>query len=264
MGERVRRSTWMLVSGALLLVVFLVVAVVLWIGADQRRSDNVAGFARAPVGCDTTLDFEATGTFVLYVETSGEFDTLAGECDAAERYDRDRDDVPSPDLVLTDPSGAALELTDAEGPDYDVDGFVGTGFRSVDIVEPGDHVLTVAPTGGDPFAVAVGRSPDEGVALLRGGAIAAAIVGLVLGGLLIVLGSRRSPTPPQPVVPWTPSGAGWPASPPGFPAPPPTTGATGPPAAPPPGSLEPPAPPALPAPPRTGDGDSPWGPPSPD
>ena len=65
--------------------------------SGERRSDNVAAFARAPVGCDTTLDFEATGTFVLYIETSGEFDQLAGECDADRRYDRDPDDVP--DLI---------------------------------------------------------------------------------------------------------------------------------------------------------------------
>lgn len=259
MGERGGRSIWMLVTGAVLLVACLVVAVVLWTGADQRRSDNVAGFARAPVGCDTTLDFDATGTFVLYVETSGEFDTLPGECDAAEQYDRDPDDIPSPDLVLTDPSGAALDLTDADEADYDVDGFVGNAYRSVDIAEPGDHVLTVAPTGGAPFAVAVGRSPDDGVALLRGGAIAVAIAGLVIGGLLLVLGSRRAPSSPQPTAPWSPSGTGWPSSPPGFPAPPPTTGATGPPVAAPPESA-PPAPPSVP--PRIGDGGSPWGPPA--
>jgi hypothetical protein len=260
MGERGGRRTWMLVTGAVVLVAFLVVAVALWLGADQRRSDNVAGFARAPVGCDTTLDFDATGTFVLYVETSGELDTLAGECDAAERYERDPDDVPSPELVLVDPSGDPLELTDADEATYDVDGYVGTAFRSVDITEPGDHVLTVAPTGGDPFAVAVGRAPDDGVALLRGGAIAAAIVGLVIGGLLLVLGSRRSPLPPQPSAPWSPSETAWPSSPPGFPAPPPTTGATGPPGAP-SESFVPPAAPSVP--PRTGAGDSPWGPPSP-
>jgi hypothetical protein len=123
----------------------------------------------------------------------------------------------------------------------------------VQIDTPGDHVLTVASTEGEPFALAVGRSPDDGVALLRWGAGAAAIAGLVLGGLFLVLGSRRSPAPIAPDSPWTPDDGGWPSSPPGFPVPPPTTGATGP-----AGPLGPP----LVAPPDVDHG-SPWGPPLP-
>ena len=218
----------MIVVGAVLLVVLLATAVVLWIAAGDRTGDNVAGFARAPVGCDTTLDFEATGTFVLYVETTGELDQVAGACDAALRYDRDADDVPRVELVLRDNDGAEVELRDSADVAYDVDGFVGTAVYDVQIVTPGDHVLTVAPTDGDAFAISVGRSPDEGVAALRWGAIVAAIGALVAGGLFLVLGSRRPPATVAPPAPWTPDGRGWPASPPGFPVPPPTTGATGP------------------------------------
>ena len=243
MAERAGRRGWMLMVGVLLLVGFLGVGVALWIGAGERRSDNVASFARAPVGCDTTLDFEVAGTFVLYTETSGEFDRLAGECDADRRYDRDPQDVPDLVLTMLDPDGEPVEFGEADPVGYDVDGFVGTATRSVQIVTPGDHVLTVAPTAGDPFAVAVGRSPDEGVTLLRTGAAVAAIVGLVLGGVFLVLGSRRGPTPSAPVAPWTPDARGWPASPPGFPVPPPTTGATAP-AGPP--LAAPPSPPSSP------------------
>jgi hypothetical protein len=219
----------MLMLGVVLLVGLAVVSVALWIASGDRRADNVAGFARAPVGCDTTLDFEATGSFVLYIETSGEFPELAGACEAELVYDRDADDVPQLDLTLLDPNGDELDLDDAGDDRYDVDGFVGSAAHTVQIETPGDHVLTVAPTGGDAFAVAIGRSPDEGVALLRWGAVAAAISGLLLGGLFLVLGSRRPPTPPARPAPWSPDGRGWPASPPGFPVPPPTTGATGPP-----------------------------------
>ena len=239
----------MLVAGVVVLVVMLGAAVALWVASGERRSDNVANFARAAVGCDTTLDFEATGTFVLYIETSGEFDQLAGACDADRRYDRDPDDVPDLDLVLLDPNGEPLELDEADADAYDVDGFVGTAALTVEIETPGDHVLTVVPTGGAPFAVAVGRSSDQGVALLRWGAIAAAIAGLVVGGLLLVLGSRSKPGPVAPAAPWSPEGAPWPASPPGFPAPPPTTGAIGPPGPPRssgPSSWAPPTPPSLP------------------
>lgn len=250
MPERARRSGWMLLVGVLVLVVSIGAAVALWVASGERRADNVAAFARAPVGCDTTLDFEATGTFVLYVETSGEIDQLAGACEAELRFDRDINDVPVLGAALVDPNGDEIDLDDlgdADAVSYDVDGFVGSAARTVQIDTPGDHVLTVAPTEGDPFAVAVGRSPDEGVALLRWGAAAAAIVGLVVGGLFLVLGSRRSPAPMTPAALWTPDGRGWPSSPPGFPIPPPTTGATGPPQATTP-DFDPP---------------SPWGPPPP-
>ncbi len=248
MPEQARRSGWMLLVGVLVLVGSIGAAIALWVASGERRTDNVAGFARAPVGCDTTLDFEATGTFVLYVETTGEFDRLAGACDAELRFDRDVGDVPALGATLVDPNGDEIDLGDLDDGDavsYDVGGFVGSAVHTVQVDTPGDHVLTVATTEGAPFAVAVGRSPDDGVALLRWGAAAAAIVGLVFGGLLLVLGSRRSPPPIGPTGPWTPDGRGWPSSPPGFPIPPPTTGATGPPLA------------AAP----DADQQSPWGPP---
>lgn len=254
MPERARRRGWMLVVGVVLVVVLVGVAVALWFASGQRRADNVAGFARAPVGCDTTLDFEVTGTFVLYVETSGEFDQLAGACGAEPRYDRDIADLPVVDVTLVDSNGDVIDLDDlgdADQVSYDVDGFVGSAARTVEIDTPGDHVLAIAPTEGAPFAVAVGRSPDDGVALLRWGAVAAAIVGLVLGGLFLVLGSRRSPAPIGPADAWTPDGRAWPSSPPGFPVPPPTTGAIGP--------AGPAGPPSV----ATPDADqrSPWAPP---
>lgn len=262
--ERVGRPGWMLVAGVVVLVGMLGAAVALWVASGERRSDNVANFARAPAGCDTTLDFEATGTFVLYIETTGEYEELAGECSADRRYDRNPDDLPELSVVLVDPNGRPLDVDDT-GPDaYDVDGFVGTAARSVEIETPGDHVLTVAPTAGDPFAVALGRSPDQGVALLRWVAGAAAIAGLLIGGVLLVLGSRRNPTPAAPAAPWSPEGQGWPASPPGFPTPPPTTGASSPPGPPPPPQPAPDSDPITPAllgseePPR-----SPWAPPPP-
>ena len=264
MTERAGRRGWMLALGVLVIVGALGAAVAMWIAGTNREADNVAGFARAPVGCDTTLDFQSTGTFLLYAETTGRFGELAGACDAPPRYDRNADDVPAVEVTLRDPDGDVIDLDDAGAVDYDIDGFVGTSIGEVQIQSVGDHVLTVEPVGGDTFAVAVGRPPDQGVALLRWGAVSAAIGGLLLGGLLLVLGSRRPPVTPEPVAPWTPDGGGWPSSPPGFPVPPPTTGATGPPGPPrtppapaPPSS--PPAPPVTPAPPASDP--SPWGPP---
>lgn len=261
MTERAGRRGWMLALGVIVIVAALGAAVAMWVSGTNREADNVAGFARAPVGCDTTLDFESTGTFLLYVETSGRFDDLAGACDAPAQYDRDADDVPAVELTLRDPNGDVIELDESDGVDYDVDGFVGRSIAEVEIETEGDHVLTVAPTEGDAFAVAVGRRPDQGVALLRWGAVGAALAGLVVGGLLLVLGSRRPPVTPAPSAPWTPDGGGWPSSPPGFPVPPPTTGATGPagpPAARPPMPAPPGSPPTPASPPPA---PSPWGPP---
>lgn len=258
MTERAGRRGWMLALGVLVIVGSLGAAVAMWIAGTDREADNVAGFARAPVGCDTTLDFESTGTFLLYVETSGQFGALAGACDVPSRDDRDADDVPVVEVTLRDPDGDVIDLDESVEVDYDIDGFVGRSIGEVQIESEGDHVLTVAPVDGETFAVAVGRPPDQGVALLRWGAVAAAIGGLLLGGLLLVLGSRRPPLTPAPAAPWTPDGGGWPSSPPGFPVPPPTTGATGPagPAVPPPMPVPPTSPPA-PAPQTP----SPWGPP---
>jgi hypothetical protein len=258
MTERAGRRGWMLALGVLVIVGSLGAAVAMWIAGTDREADNVAGFARAPVGCDTTLDFESTGTFLLYVETSGQFGALAGACDVPSRYDRDADDVPVVEITLRDPDGDVIDLDESADVAYDIDGFVGRSIGEVQIESEGDHVLTVAPVEGETFAVAVGRPPDQGVALLRWGALAAAIGGLLLGGLLLVLGSRRPPVTPAPAAPWTPDGGGWPSSPPGFPVPPPTTGATGP--------AGPPVPPPMPVPPTSPPAPapqtpSPWGPP---
>lgn len=263
MTERVGRRGWMLALGVLVIVGSLGAAVAMWIAGTEREADNVAGFARAPVGCDTTLDFESTGTFLLYAETTGRFGELAGACNAPLRYDRNADDVPAVEVTVRDPDGDVIDLDDSGVVDYDIDGFVGTSIGEVQIESEGDHVLTVAPVGGEAFAVAVGRQPDQGVALLRWGAVAAAIGGLLLGGLLLVLGSRRPPVTPAPAAPWTPDGGGWPSSPPGFPVPPPTTGATGPAGSPasPPAPAPPSSPPAPVPPTPTPQGPPPWGPP---
>lgn len=248
-----------------MLVGFLALGVGLWIAADGRYEDNVAAFARAPVGCETTLEFERTGEFVLYIETTGEIDDLGGDCDLTPRYDRDATGLPQPELTLRDPDGNELDLDSTGGVDYDTGEFVGTAYRLVDIADEGDHVLVVGPVDGEAFAMSIGGDPRDSVALLRSGALAAVIVGLIGGGILLVLGSRRPTSEHAAPAPWQPStvdGQGWPTGPPGFPAPPPTTGATGP--AGPPLLAPPPAAPPHSPPARPPGSGSPWSPPSPD
>lgn len=243
MSEHAGRRVWMIVVGAIVLVVTVVASALLWSAGGRRLDDNVAGFARAPGGCDTTLDFDRTGEFVLFVETTGSFDDLVGECAADTTYDREPSDELRPDLTLVDPNGDQLALDDVDGDGYDADGFVGTSYQRVQIETPGDHILTVGSSDGAAFAIAIGHDPNEGVALLHWASIATALVGIVLTGVLLVLGSRRTAVAQAPPAPWTPEAAAWPPSPPGFPIPPPTTGAAGPgrPAVgPPPTSVSPP------------------------
>jgi hypothetical protein len=229
MSERGSRRGWMLVLGVVILLVGIVGAGALWFAADARLDDNVAGLARAPSGCATTLDFDRTGEFTVFVETTGSLDDLAGDCAADTVYDRD--DVADPVVVLVDPDGAEIEIQSTDGEDYDSGGFSGSSIGTIQIDVPGDHVLTV-PADGAQFVIAVGGDPNAGVAPLRWGAVLLFIVALVVAGILLVLGSRRThDTVDSDAAPWQPGALtppSWPVGPPGFPAPPPTTGAVGP------------------------------------
>lgn len=235
-----------LVVGAVVLVGCLVAGAVLWVIGGQRRDDAVADLARAPVGCDTTLDFDRAGEFLVFVETRGTLDDIAGDCGAPGPYDLDGEE-PEVRLTLRDADGVEVDLDPARGIEYDSGGYTGELERRVTIAEPGDHVLTVESDTDAVFAVAVGRDPNDGVTLLRWAALGAVIAGLLVGGLLLVLGSRRSGVSSGPEEPWRPdagSDAGWPVGPPGFPPPPPTTGASAP-GGRPPWSTSPPSPPTA-------------------
>jgi len=262
---RSARGRTQLIVGAVTLVGLLVVGLVLWFVGGARLESNVENLARAPVGCDTTLDFDSDGSFLVFVETSGRLDEVSGDCESSGDYDLGDVDPPSVTLSLRDPEGNTVDLDTASGSDYDVGGFVGVVDRSVVIERPGDHVLTVESSTNAPFAVAVGRDPYAGVAMLRWGAVGAVIIGLLIGGLLLVLGSRRTDDEPDEDAAWrpaSPTGPGlpdWPVGPPGFPPPPPTTGATGPAGVPGIPTAPPSKPRSSPRRPETGSG---WGPPS--
>jgi len=240
----------MLVLGAIVLVGGLIGAGALWYAGAQRLDDNVAGFARAPSGCSTTLDFQRTGEFRLYAETTGRLNGLAGDCSASTDYDRG--EIDNPQLTLVGPDNATIDVSDTPDVSYDAGGFRGASVGAVQIGSVGTYVLTVVPDGAQ-FVIAVGGDPNDGVAPLRWGAVGLAVVALVVGGLLLVLGSRRPPTEVlTPTSTWEPTGSTptWPVGPPGFPAPPPTTGATA------------PAGPPVVAPQAVAPPDSAWGPPS--
>lgn len=231
-----RRSLLATVLALAIIAAGIVAAIVLFTAASRRYDDNVAGFARAPVGCDTTLGFDRAGEYVLYLETTGHIDELDGSCDLADSYDRASVGLPRPTLVLraADADDADdVDLAPTAGVDYDTGDFVGTAYRLADVPAAGDYVLTVDDDSDpEPYAIAVGLDPAAGVAALRWAALGALLAGLVIGGAVFAIGARRrQPPPPAPDdtwSPWAPAPTGpfgdpgaraWPQSPPVHPPP---------------------------------------------
>jgi hypothetical protein len=230
-----RPRRWMDVLAALVVIAAVIAALVLWRGAAARYDDNVDAFARAPVGCDTTLDFDRAGEFVIYLETTGNVDGLGGDCDPAVDYARASDGLPQPALRLRSAEGRDVELSSTAGVDYDTGSFVGTPYRLADVPATGSYVLTVDDETDEPYAVAVGGDPGDGVAVLRWSAAAVLVAGLAVGLVLVALARRRRSDPFSPDALWAdtawaptatsgPQYAGWPQGPPGLTVEPPPSG----------------------------------------
>jgi hypothetical protein len=240
-----------LAAGIVVLIVGLPAAAGLWYSAGQRQADAVRNFARAPVGCDTTLNFEVAGEFLVFVETEGEIGGVTGSCGAPGAFGQSGtpQDLPPVRLVLTAPDGTDVALATRTGVDYDADGSSGQMIRAFVVESPGEHVMRVESTNDSEraiFAIAIGRDPNEGMQPLRLGAIAAGAAVLAVGLLLIAM-SRRRGAPEAAVL-----AAPWPTSPPTsrpgqpgqtvIPGQPPFTTPTTPPSAP-----SPSAPPEMPS-----------------
>jgi hypothetical protein len=237
---------WARVLGLLALIAGVLGAAGLWWAAERRYDDAVGDLAPAPAGCDTTLDFDRTGTFTFFLESKGELEELAGDCErAAGAYELDGEESPRVQLTLVDAEGEELDLDRADGPSYDRNGSAGEGIRVVDIDDAGEYVLTVESES-DEVVVRVGRDPAAGVGGLRLGAVAALVIGVGLGIAGLVAGRRRDLGEPRPMATET-----WPQIPARPPIAPPTMGGPTPPYATPPGGrpLPPPTYP-QPTPPR--------------
>ncbi len=217
--------------------------------ADGAKNDTVAGFARAPVGCTTTLEFEKRATFTLFVETKGTALDVGGDCEGnGAAYDRGDDDLPRVTLTMTDDNDDEVSMTKSDAYSYSTKDFKGQAIEQVKIDRPGTYRLTVASDDTD-FAIAVGGDPetDSGTLQALGGGVA--LAGLVIGAILVVLGlrKRRGPSTPAPNgLPWAPQPPATmpdyvaPAAAPVYPSPPTVAS---PPSPPPP---PPPPPPAAP------------------
>lgn len=242
------RRTGLIAAGALVLAAGIATGVVMFVASGQHYDEAVQNLARAPVGCTTSLEFADAGTFIVYVETVGTIGEVRGDCpNTDDDYEFRGDDLPDVDVVLVDESGDEVDLDDFDGTDYDAAGFVGTAIATVDIEEPGDFEITVT-SDDDDFVIAIGKDPKDSANTLRTNGLIAAIAGLVLGGLLLVLGLRRKGSPPAPPAPPAPS-YGYPPA--GMTMQPPPA------AAPPTAPVWPPAPPVQP-PPAPAPGPASW------
>jgi hypothetical protein len=205
----------------------------------SNYKEAVRTLARAPVGCTTTLVFDEPSTFTVYAETKGKLGTLGGDCQAnGSSYNHPDNKLPKVSLTLLNSNGDEVTLDRGVSASYDIDGYKGTGIRTMKIESAGTYRLDVESTDTD-FAVAIGKNPkdDSDKLLVIGGA--AVLGGLIFGLLFLLLGLRRrrpamavadirNPVGPLPgwppgTYPGLPSAA--PPSPPGLggyqPAPPP-------------------------------------------
>jgi hypothetical protein len=162
--------------------------------AMSNYSEAAKSLARAPVGCTTTLVFDKPATFTAYIETKGKLGKLSGDCGAnGGSYEHPGDKLPKVSLTLEDPDGKPVDLQRGVTASYDVDGYVGTGIRTMKIDQAGTYHLNVESNESD-FAISIGKNPkDESEKLTQiGGGVA--LGGIVLGLLLFLLGLRRRRT----------------------------------------------------------------------
>lgn len=187
MSDR-KRSTWTIL-GIVIALAGIAAGVLLWFVAEGRYDDAIGSLAPAPVGCETTLEFDRTGTFYIFAETKGEVDDLDGDCaNEQQTYEGSDGDL---EIVMFDEDKEEVALERESDLSYDNGSSQGEVLYSVDIDEEGDYELRVE--GDDDEVVArVGADPNDGVGLLRATAVAALVAGLVLGLLFILLGRRRA------------------------------------------------------------------------
>jgi hypothetical protein len=252
-----KRRKGVLTLGVLLLVGGVVAGILLLMASGKQYDDAVANLARAPVGCDTTLDFPEGGTYLLFIERRGRTSDVRGDCASSNAtYDRTVPELPVVDLVLTENGGDQVQLEQVTGLDYDRGDYAGVVTRRLVIDGPGEYVLRVTSAESD-FAISVGRDPESDAKNMRNAGLATLIGGAALGLLLALVGLRRKPAPPPAPLavggayPWHVPGAVRPpgTTPPGTTPPMPPTIAfppTAPPVPPPPGG---PAWPGVPSPP---------------
>lgn len=206
-------SKMLTMIGAAALVVGLIAGVALYLMSGSAKEETVKKFARAPVGCSTTLEFDKSGTFTFYVETKGTLPNLGGDCAASGgSYERASSVLPAVTLTLTGPDGQQMGLEQSSTFSYDTGGYAGRAMETVRIESTGTYQLTVTSEESD-FAIAVGGDPEADSSTMQTMGLMVGAAGLLIGGLLLFLGKRKtSGSTTSPPSTWQPGAApvpGW-------------------------------------------------------
>jgi hypothetical protein len=186
-----KRHRGLLILGLLLLLGGLLGGGAIVSKGMSNYKQAVKSLARAPVGCTTTLVFDKPATFTVYTEIKGKLGDLSGDCNAnGTDYNHPADKPPKVSVTLTNANGDEVDLQRGTTASYDVGGYVGNGYRTMQITQAGTYHLNVVSDETD-FAVSIGKDPkaDSDKLLAIGGGVA--LGGLVLGLLFLLLGLRR-------------------------------------------------------------------------
>jgi hypothetical protein len=183
---RTRRRPSIGAVGAAVIVVSVVIGIGLPVAAELRRNDAVADLARIPAGCVAQIDVRRPGVYLVYVETRGRLDALAGSCSPQARS-YDFVVPPRVRVGVTTSSGDRVPLRRTSGPNYDTGDFTGSAVRRVDLDSGGDHLVTVASPEGD-AVVAVGIDVSSVGRDLRTAGFAVGGLGVLLGLGLVIRG----------------------------------------------------------------------------
>ncbi len=272
-GSGSRRNPVLLVIGVLLVAAGVVGGLLLVKAASSSVGDNAKKLARAPGGCTTSLQFDKTGTFLVFYESKGRVGDLGGNCTGnGASFDRAGSSPPVQTLRLVGPDKKSVAIDDASGTSYNASGFKGAEIAKVKIDSSGLYLLTVSPHQASEadYAIAIGKDPTSDRSTLQAAGLGAVIAGVVLGALLILLGLRKrgggatylATATPAPA--WNPAGPTitWQTQPQQPPTMSPGSATPAPPPPPPPPTGPPPTSPWMPGePPRQPP--SPFAPPSP-
>jgi len=196
-GTRSRGRGAAAAFGFILLFAGLIGGGVLFVLSTQRHDKAIEKFARAGVGCTTSLEFSKSGTFYVYAETAGTFDPQEIGCEPQA--------TPNQAFFVEFNGPAPVSPRADASISYDTGDFTGTSVARFEITESGTYELEVRGDSTDTWA-AVGRDPSDNVDTMRRGAIIVAAIGVVLGGMLLLLAGWRSKRASTPSIP---EGPGW-------------------------------------------------------
>ena len=190
--------------------------------AASTKEETVKKFARAPVGCTTTLEFEKAATFTLFIETKGTVDRRRRRL---RRQRRQSTTAPTTTCrsVTLDPRRRAttspVDLTDEQPPTRTTPATsrARPSSRSTSPT-PGTYRLTVTSDDTD-FAIAIGGDPeaDSSTMLAIGGAVGAGRPAR-WGGCWWCWGCGARADQPRSRQPAPPSAPAWPPQQPATPS----------------------------------------------